>query len=245
MSYFAGRAAPLGTVGPGIVTAAFFNFHPGLVAQVLPSAWQRAAPTAVLESRLAIVDACLTRLLGPELVNSAEMREAADLAVRAAGAGQRQGRPMYSANLDVGLPERPHLRLWQAVTALREHRGDGHIAVLLSAELDGIEALVTDTATGTNWKPYFLQAQRGWTALEWAAAEDRLLERGLLSAAGELTDQGISLRRAIEAETDRLDRTPYAELGAAGTQRLTELAGAFAKRALARGALPLQHLGKR
>jgi hypothetical protein len=245
MAYLAGRAAPLGAVGPGTVSALFYNFHPRLVAEHLPRAWRLAAPDIVLRTRLHIVDQCLRRLLGDEAIRSAELAEAAQLAIRASEGCTRPGRPMYSANADLPVPEMPHLKLWHAATLLREYRGDGHVAVLLSAELDGLEALVTDTATGTNWKPYYLQANRGWSAADWAGAQLRLRERGLLDGAGELTDRGLQLRRDIEGETDRLDAAPYRLLGAEGTRRLTELAGGFAKRALAAGAMPLQHLGKR
>jgi hypothetical protein len=245
MSYFAGRAAPMGAVGPGVVSAIFYNFHPALVASVLPRAWQRATQAQILQVRLEIVDRCWHRLLGADAIRSSELAEAADLAMEAAVNCQRYGRPMYSANADLPVPEAPQLRLWHAITLLREHRGDGHVGVLVQAELDGIEALVTDTATGTNWKPHFLQAQRGWSAQDWAAAQSRLRERDLLDVAGELTERGFALRRDIEAETDQLDTAPYRALGACGTQRLTEITGALSKRALAAGALPLQHLGKR
>ena len=33
MCYFAGRAAPMGAVSGGVVTATFYNFSPGLVAR--------------------------------------------------------------------------------------------------------------------------------------------------------------------------------------------------------------------
>lgn len=245
MAYFAGRAAPLGPVAAGVVSAAFYNFHPRLVAAQLPRAWELAAPGIVLATRMEIVDRCLRRLLGDEAIGSAELAEAADLAIRASEGCTRPGRPMYSANADLPVPQEPHLKLWQAATLLREYRGDGHVAVLLAAELDGLEALVTDTATGTNWKPYYLQANRGWSADDWASAQQRLRDRGLLDAEGELTDSGMQLRRDIEAETDRLDAAPYCLLGAEATRRLTELVARFAKIALAAGALPLQHLGKR
>ena len=42
----------------------------------------------------------------------------------------------------------PLLVLWQAATILREHRGDGHVAALVVAGLDGCEAHVSFVATG-------------------------------------------------------------------------------------------------
>ncbi|WP_338491453.1 hypothetical protein [Streptomyces sp. SJL17-4] len=245
MAYLAGRAAPFGAVGSGVVTAAFYNFHPDLVARHLPRAWEVASPAAVLEARLRITDAYLTRLLGREALGSPEMAEAAGLALRAAEGCRRPGRTLYSANADLPVPEAPHLALWHAATLLREHRGDGHVIALSQAGLDGLEALVSHTATGTNWRPAYLQSARGWSPEEWAAARERLVERGILDADGELTGEGAELRRAVEAETDRLDVAPYEQLGAEGTRRLTELAGAFSKVVLGGGGLPLRNIGKR
>jgi len=42
--YFAGRAAPLGHASPERVTATFFNFHPAMVARVIPGVWQTITP---------------------------------------------------------------------------------------------------------------------------------------------------------------------------------------------------------
>src|SRR4028118_1732091 len=43
MVYFAGRAAPMGAVGPGVVTATFAYFSPAIVARDVPRG-RRAAP---------------------------------------------------------------------------------------------------------------------------------------------------------------------------------------------------------
>ncbi|MDF9816574.1 hypothetical protein [Streptomyces sp. SPB162] len=244
MTYFAGRAAPLGAVGAGTVTATFYNFNHDLVARHIPRTWTIATPEAVIDARLRAVDTALTRLLGAETVASPEMREAATLALRATEACERAARPLYAANADLPVPLAPHLALWHAATLLREHRGDGHLAALVAARLDGLEALVTHSATGKGFTPRFVQASRGWSVEQWSAAQDRLRERGLLDAAGELTDAGVELRREIEAATDRVDQAPYEHLGAAGVDRLTELAGSFTQTALASGAFPLEHFGK-
>ena len=52
MGYFAGRAAPMGPVGPAVVGATFFSFNPDRVARALPDAWSFAATDRVLEARL-------------------------------------------------------------------------------------------------------------------------------------------------------------------------------------------------
>src|SRR5215217_7296064 len=64
MSYFAGRAAPMGPVGAGVVTATFYNFSPGLVAHMIPRAWTIASPEQVLAARLDGARASLTRHIG-------------------------------------------------------------------------------------------------------------------------------------------------------------------------------------
>ncbi|MEU0848381.1 hypothetical protein ABZ387_10485 [Streptomyces flaveolus] len=242
---FAVRAAALGPVGAGAVTATFYNYKHDLVARYVPAVWETVTPAQVLAARTRAVDATLRRLLGEEAVASAEMTEAAELALRAAEGCSRNARPLYSAHADLPVPGEPHLALWHAATLLREHRGDGHLAALLAAGLDGLEALVTHTATGKGMAPKWVFTTRGWNQEEWDAASDRLRGRGLLDDAGELTERGVALRDGVERETDRMDEAPYAHLGAEGVARLTELGTAFARRALAAGAFPKDLLGKR
>ncbi|MGW7726783.1 SCO6745 family protein [Streptomyces canus] len=242
---FAVRAAALGPVGPGAVTAAFYNYKHELVAEHVPAVWRTAAPEQVLAARTRAVDATLRRLLGEQAVASDEMAEAARLALRATEACSRAARPLYSAHADLPVPQEPHLAFWHAATLLREHRGDGHLAALMSAGLDGLEALVTHAATGRGMTPSWVFTTRGWTRQEWDAAVGRLRERGLLDADGELTERGVALRDEIEAETDRLDRAPYEHLGAEDVRRLTELAIGFARTAMAAGAYPADLIGKR
>ncbi|MFH0241598.1 hypothetical protein ACGRHY_03975 [Streptomyces sp. HK10] len=242
--YFAGRAAALGRVGPGVVTATFHGFHHALVARHLPAVWELAAPETVLAARLRAADSMLRRLLGEEAVASKEMAEAAELALRAAGGCTRPGRPMYAALADLPVPEAPHLALWHGASLLREHRGDAHVAVLQHAGLDPMEALVSHTASGRGMSPKWALATRGWSRRDWEEAQERLRGRGLLDGDGELTEAGTALRKGLEEETDRLDAAPYEHLGAAGTERLTELCGAFTGAALASGAFPADLFGK-
>ncbi|MFI6580892.1 hypothetical protein [Embleya sp. NPDC050493] len=244
MAYLAGRAAPLGAVGAGTVTATFYNFNHEHVARYIPAAWAVTTPEAVLAARLRGVDATLRRLLGKEALASKEMAEAAGLALRATEAGRREARPLYAANASLSVPEEPHLALWHAATLLREHRGDGHLAALTVAGLSGIEALVLHNATGTTVKSAVFKQTRGWSAEQWAAARGRLCERGLLDEAGEITDAGSALRGEVEALTDRLDAAPYDHLGPAATARLTELAGGFTGMLRAAGAFPAALFGK-
>ncbi|MGN9790197.1 SCO6745 family protein [Streptomyces sp. OZ13] len=243
-AYFAGRGAAMGAVGPGAVAAAFYNFNHDLIAEHLPAVWDTAPPEAVLAARLRAVDTTLRRLLGDDAVASPEMAEAAELALRAAEACTRHARPLYAAHADLPVPEEPHLAYWHAATLLREHRGDGHLAALLAAGLDPLEALVSHTATGKGMAPRWILATRGWGRTDWEAAQSRLRERGLIDAEGELTEAGTALRAELEEHTDRLDRAPYEHLGAEGVERLTELGRGFLTSAALAGAFPEDLTGK-
>ncbi|QOV34098.1 hypothetical protein IM697_28560 [Streptomyces ferrugineus] len=241
---FAIRAAALGPVGAGAVTATFYNYKHDLVARHVPAVWATASPEDVLAARARAVDSSLRRLLGEDAVTSAEMAEAARLALRASEGCSRSARPLYSAHADLAVPEEPHLAYFHAATLLREHRGDGHLAVLMDAGLDGLEAVVTHTATGKGMAPKWVFSTRGWTQEDWDAAVGRLRERGVVDASGGLTAEGVALRAEIEAATDRLDRGPYELLGMAGVARLTELGAGFARAAVEAGAFPVDLLGR-
>lgn len=234
----------MGEVGAGVVTATFFNFRYERVAEHVPAVWETAAPAVVLAARERAVDTSLRRLLGEELIGAKEVAEAAEPALRATEARVRTARPLYAAHADLPVPAPPHLALWHAATLLREHRGDGHLAVLLDAGLDPVEALVSHTATGKGTSPKWVLATRGWTLDEWHAASERLRERGLLDGAGELTAAGVSLRKEVEATTDRLDLAPYEHLGATAVERLAELTTGLVTRMLTAGAFPAEMVGK-
>ena len=88
----------------------------------------------------------------------------------------------------------PHLALWHACTLLREHRFDGHIAALTVQGLDGLDALVLASASGTGMDADTIQKVRGWTEDEIDAAWDRLRERGLVDAGHELTGEGVAVK---------------------------------------------------
>ena len=117
----------------------------------------------------------------------------------------------------------PAARLWHAATLLREHRGDGHFAALLAADIDGCEAVVL--RTGADLAREQLQPVRGWTDEDWEQAEARLASRGWLAGDGRLTPDGAAARQAVEDATDRAAARPWARLGA---DAIEELAGLLA-----------------
>ncbi|MEU1486524.1 hypothetical protein [Streptomyces sp. NPDC005752] len=242
--YFAARGAALGAAGAGTVTATFYNFNHELVARHLPAVWSDITPGAALDARLRAADSTLRRVLGEEVLASREMAEAAELALRASEACTRHARPLYAAHADLDVPDQPHMAYWHAATLLREHRGDGHLAALLTAGLDPLEALVSHSATGKGMAPRWVVATRGWRRADWDAAVERLRGRGVLDAEGELTDAGTALRAQLEEATDRMDAAPYEHLGAEGVERLTELSRGFLFTAAAAGAFPEDLVGK-
>jgi len=237
MGYFAGRAAPMGTVGPGMVTATFYNFAPAMVARSVPDAWSFASIDDILEARLDGVHQVLTRIFGARLAGP-EIEEASRLAEAAVRDTDAAGRPLFAANADLSVPQEPHLRLWWALTCLREHRGDGHVAALVHAGLDGCEAHVTLSATGAVARST-LQPNRGWTDEEWSLASDRLRSRGFLDDEEMLTTAGRSARDQLERDTDRLAAQPWRKLGADRTEHLAGLLRPLTKAVVESGEIPL------
>jgi hypothetical protein len=221
MGYFAGRAAPMGAVSADVVIATFYNFQPDLIRSCIPAAWSLAAPAAILEPRLTAVDAALRRVLGDEVVSGPEVREAARLATIAAEACRPEGRALYAGHASLPWPGEPHLRLWHALTLLREHRGDGHLMALQAAGYDGCEALVMHVAVAG--VPRDFARTRAWSAEQWSAAADRLRSRGLIDADDVATQAGRQHREAVENQTDLLALAPHDALGEAGCLRLREL----------------------
>jgi hypothetical protein len=122
------------------------------------------------------------------------------------------GLALFAANRDVDAPQDPVAALWHAATTLREHRGDGHVALLTAAGLDGCEALVLFSAS-EGIDPTMFQRSRGWSADEWAAATERLRSRGLVDTDGRVTTNGREQRDEIERRTDELAIRPYEALG--------------------------------
>jgi hypothetical protein len=229
-SYFALRAAPLGAASAEVVTALFYTFHPGLVARSVPHVWTLATPERFRAVRLDTVDAALRRLLGPDLLTSPNLAEAGAIARDAALAAPTAGRALGAANAAQPWPDAPHLVLWHAQAVLRELRGDGHVAALLAAGLDPVEALVLFAAE-KEIDPGSLRKRRGWSEQEWEAAAVRLAERGLVEAdttgpdtVVRPTAAGRSVRADVEATTDRLSAAPWDAVGSTAAQRLVELA---------------------
>jgi hypothetical protein len=237
MGYFALRAAPLGPVPGSVVTSCFYVFHPDRVARALPDAWAFAAPDDVLAARERAVDAAMTSLYGPDVLGSAELAEAADLAWEAARAADTAGRVLGAANQALPRPAQPHVRLWQAVTTLREHRGDGHVAVLVGRRIGPVGAMVLKCAAGESDEEFQRQTRK-WEIESWRSAQTELTERGWLDEDGRLTKAGAAVHEEVEADTDAAAAAPWTALGADATARLAHLLEPLARTVLGSGILP-------
>ena len=232
--YFAGRSAPLGAVGAAPVTALFYGFAPAMVARALPSVWELATPQSALEARRIGAAAAVRAAFaasGTGDVSADRIAAAADLARSAALAAQTGGRALGAANSALPWPEQPVDVLWHAATVLREVRGDGHVAALLTSGLTGLEALVL--RSGSDLDRRLLQPARGWTDEEWEGARAVLTRRGLLGATGRITEAGQRLHENIETITDHLAIQPWTALGPAATDRFVELVSPLARAAAA------------
>jgi hypothetical protein len=240
--YFAGRAAPLGEVPAEVVTATFFGFAPTMVARAIPSIWSLIARADALEVRVAGSVAALDAVLGSPgaapaepgapaepLADEAEA-EAAALLRRAAEAIDCPGRPLGAANTAVAWPTGgARATLWHAATILREHRGDGHVAACVAADLSGLDANVLAVAAGPLPAERFQQI-RGWTPEEWGIARARLADRGLIDGAGAITAAGVDVRASIEEATDAAAVAPWRTFEPDEIARLDTLLAALVAR---------------
>lgn len=236
MGYFASRSAAMGAVTADVVVATFFNFEPSTVRGVIPEAWRRAEPAAIVDARLRAVDRGLRRMLG-DRVDEADIARAAELSHRAAAVCSPEGRPLFAGHSTLVRPRPPHLDLWHAITLLREYRGDGHVAVLTAEGVSGIEALVVHAASGAV-PAGVLRATRRWSDEAWAEAVDGLRRRGWIDDDGALTDAGRAHRDHVEERTDALAAAPWLALGDEGCAELAATGKALSRALMSAGALP-------
>ncbi len=227
--YFASRSAAMGPASHELVIATFFNFKPLVVREAMAGVWDKASPKAILNARHQAASDAIKRAIG-DAIHSDEIAEAARLSRQAAvsASNNPEGRPLFAAHASLDWPEEPHQVLFHAQMLLREFRGDGHIALLISEGISGVQSLVLHGAMGTV-APSILRQTRGWENAEWAAAVDTLVDRGLLNPDESFTDLGRSFRESIEDRTDALALLPYEELGEATCQRLRSLVRPHAK----------------
>lgn len=165
-----------------------------MVARSLPSAWTRASVAACLETRASVTAGVLRALGVSEDACAAAVAALSPLSL------EPTGRPLGAANAAVALPADPVAALWQLATTVREHRGDGHVAALVTAGLSGLDALHLQVAA-KDLAPEVMMRARGWSPERWAAARASLVERDLLDEDG-LTLTGADVLESVEELTD-------------------------------------------
>src|SRR5262252_8879666 len=200
--YFAGRAAPLGLAPAGVVHAVFYNFAPGEVARHIPWVWGKTTPQEAIAVRERGSAAALRQMIG-ELADSPDVARVVDLATRAAVSAPTEGRALYAGLRALAVPEEPVARLWHAATLLREHRGDGHIAALVTEGIGGTQAHVLHALSEGIPAEKFGRIHH-LPALRLAAVVDGMRARGLIDASGWLSDAGRESKGRIESLTDDL-----------------------------------------
>jgi hypothetical protein len=234
MGYFAARSAPLGSVPTPVVTAIFYNFAPSHVARALPAAWEFASPADALRARETSALAALNRC---GVTADETTATAARLLEKAARSAPFEGRPPYAANLALPWPEEPVAKLWHATTLLREQRGDGHVALLVSTGISGRECNVLH-AVADRVPRDFIVRSRQYDDDEWRACVERLVERGVLDENEALTPEGDALKRQLEHATDRLALAAFDSLDDDELELLFRALTPLTRKVLAGGDIP-------
>lgn len=227
--YFAGRSAPLGRVPAEVVDAAFYNFGPGEVARHLPKVWATTTPEAAHAARERGCVAALRRILGP-LAEGPGLARAADLLTAAAVAAPVHGRVMYAALRALPVPGEPLARLWHAANMLREHRGDGHIAALVTERIGGLESHVLAALDAGILPAESFGRIHHLPKPLLADLMGGLRARGLVGEDGGFTEAGRATKDRIESLTDDLAAPPYDGLGEDGLAELLTLLEPIAAR---------------
>ena len=233
MGYFAARSAPLGTVPADVVTAAFYNFAPERVAKALPAAWEVASPLDALTARQQSAVAALRRYG----VTDEEASVVADLAAKALRNTDVGGRALFAADRSLTWPDEPLARLWHATTLLREHRGDGHVAVLTAEGVSGRVCNVLHAAAG-RVPADMIKRSRDYDDEQWAHYLGLLERRGLVDGAGELTESGGQLKQRIEDSTDAVALPALEALDDGEVEALFRALTPITRKAVAAGDVP-------
>lgn len=232
--YFTARSAPLGTPTPGAVTATFYSFHPGLIKRFLRS--DISFPEA-LDARRIGAGRALRRMLGDEGADLSEvnawLRDLIEVS-------PPEGRPLFAGHADLDPPEDPFEALWHGANTMREFRGDGHLAVLLTHDLTGIQAQVLQAGVRDLAEPEnsFMVRGHGWRPEEYKAAAAVLHSRGLTEADGTISEAGRRLRGMIEQETDHLAQGPFLAVGEQRSEAMLDVLAPLSRRVVEEQGLP-------
>ncbi len=232
--YFAGRAAPLGRVPAEVVHAAFYSFTEREVARHIPKVWDTTTPEAAHAAREQGCLAALRGILG-DLVETRGLARAAELLATASTSAPTEGRVMYAGLRALPMPEEPLARLWHAANTLREHRGDGHIAALVSERIGGTESHVLSALDMGIYPAESFGRIHHLPQARLARVMAGLRDRGLIDSTGRFTDAGRATKDRVESLTDALAEAPYEGLAPVEVDELSAVLEPIARRLEATG----------
>lgn len=233
-TYAWGRAAVLGDVEPQVAASAFAVFEPSAIVGAVAAGQAAITRADLLETLDRTTIPALTAALGAE-ARSDELAATAHLLATVVHAADGTGRPLFSGVRALEMPDDPVGRLWRSCHALREHRGDSHVAAFVAAGFDPVRMNILTEL----WLGYPLGAYSGsrrWPRHVTDAALDALRHDGLLDG-DRLTHDGHAVRSAIEEATDRAQAGVVAALGP-HLDAVAERLDRWSARCIASGAFP-------
>lgn len=209
-AYVVGRGAPLGEVPGAVVAATFGVFDPAVIAGMWDEGCAKLKPRDMVALRDRVTGESLRATIGSAASEDAVVA-VAEVLERASDAVDSTGRVLFAALRAQPRLADPYARLWRAADAVREHRGDSHLAASVAAGLDPVRmGILSEVWVGFPVGEY--SGTRAWPEDVHAKAVARLEADGLL-AAGELTPEGAAFRDAIEAATDTAQDDLVAAIG--------------------------------
>jgi hypothetical protein len=245
-AYFAYRSAPMGKATAQQVTDAFYNFAPRMVDKAVPNCWEVMSPSQVRQTQLLLVDRALHRIFG-DYKAQRELAYASEVLKTSIPELDTKERPLFAAWAGEPWPDSSLLDLWHATTLLREYRFDGHNRALRQAGLSGLGCHLMMAADGRG-TPEIIQKIRGWSHEEWKQEAVELRSRGWITADGQHTPLGRSVRRGVELATDQNAQAIVVNLGDERSGKVLEVleqvAAFLIETDVVPGTWPPKHLGQ-
>ena len=219
---------------------------------MIDAAWKITDAPTILAAREHGARESLRRMLSPSGSGSGQRSDpppqcerATELLRRGAAAARGDGRALFSGLRSLGFPGDPIGDLWRAADLVREHRGDSHINAWTAHGFDATEiSLITEAYMGIPMRSY--SRSRAWRDADFDAALERMSARGLFKD-GEITQEGIDAREAVEVSTDLQEASIIDAIGADFDELCTILEGYAAAILEQKGypAAPGQIMGRR
>lgn len=233
-TYVAGRACVLGEPNGRVVASAFAAFEPSMIAGI----WDQARQAVPVEGvRRVTIDSTAESLRS--VLAEADEEAISSVGERLAAVVDgldATGRPLFSGVQSLDWPSDPYGRLWQATLALREHRGDAHVAAYIG---DGFDPVRMNILTEL-WLDYPLgeySSTRAWSQEATALALAALQADELVDSEQQITEPGKQVRYAIETRTDSMEKGVVDALGDDLDATIGQLA-AWSQTCIAAGTFP-------